>query len=44
MIDVARKKTPGERLKQDVERIFNEKRHWVGVDNIMLQVSVATGI
>lgn len=41
---VKRKKTLKEKLKRDVERIFNEKRHWAGVNNIILQVSVATKI
>uniref|UniRef100_A0A7V3N6J1 M48 family peptidase n=1 Tax=candidate division CPR3 bacterium TaxID=2268181 RepID=A0A7V3N6J1_UNCC3 len=44
-INVARKKkTLEEKLKQNVERIFNEKRRWMGADNIMLQVNVASGI
>lgn len=33
-----------EKLRRDVERIFDEKRHLMGIGDIELQVSIATDI
>jgi hypothetical protein len=43
MIDMV-KKTLEEKLKQDVERIFNEKCHRLSFGDIVLKVEVATDI
>lgn len=41
---VEKKKTLEEEVKRRVEQIFDEKCRWIGMDNIKLQVSIATGI